>query len=1350
MFSKRYHLKLCITCDTIYIHSKMNETTLPPSPNWYLSNILACSFNGTVAWGARNTIVVVKSNQNEKALQYSIIQHAHKNRVTCIAFTPEFEEANNNLMASTGDDIIKVWDLETLSVVYNYSFETGKQAIGVDWSYKTPFLLYSASSDGYILSWNVHFNVTSIISLGKVAPTCISSCPHHSHLVAIGSKSGLVYIVNFEGKGTITYKLRGHDTEIVSLSWCPSERNVINGNHNKDLLLASGGKDRSIYIWKAGGDGRYETMISLPVNPIDTRQHRSKLNSTVGNWITIRWIEPKLLLASSLWGELISWDLSIMTKGKPTCKLIHACHSRGLFCIAHISNLQENLLEDWRIKNRHKIWTLAQDRRVICCTIEENNVDIEYDIYTQGGYIYCIAACPLDTSHIAFGVGDSMIRLWNLSEAHINSFDITILWQKIMGKIRAISWHPEKENLLAYATEEGRIGVFDTNGNKPPTLYRQYHRNTVYTIHWGPHPESKQHVLYSCAEGECVYYDPVKPNQEPTSIFKKDCTEFTWKPDFSCLTVGFENGSISFLNRKFELCGFAKFSSAMVHCLVWHPESTATDSTYSPLRNYLAVAFESPTIMVFDLSNFINHLTKLTDPAENDNEKKCEAYKVHEVVATLTGHVKNVVCLAWNPYISGQLISGSYDSTAQVWNVETQELIATYKGHTGPILCCMWSPLHSDYIITGSIDFTVQVWKVTCNNAITPPEVLHKNPVKKNKKNQIKTNKATDPSLNNGITELTNAISECSVSNVSQYPQKSKALSMKEVKKKKGERTPYFAKSTKIMNNKTHLLNSLINISKNVKYENENIEQHQDTYYMQPLLFSSKDNFMSFLTTDKNAHIEERRHNVVTEMDVWCDNLKQNLDEAAKENRLNDFLVSLSASLSMKTWKEMCELYAYQLINEGNPYKAVSYLLCIHKTYKAIEVFQNVNLHKEAYALARCKLEPDDPILIDILQNWAKYTAHVGCFEEAAYIYIKLGDFPNAVKYLALRKDANTLTTAAEIAVLCDDDNLSKSLAEEASIVALKNLQYDLVRDIITKFEHLKYREIHIIVFEELQKVIERNVTVETVQMWLNGELNDGVLRALETTCKDYYSYYNDLCQGNFCSTFEDEQMLWLAVSYNIALAIISPEKQQQLKHIVTALSNIAQFETLNRKNLKNQYNVLMEIIVKLDTKDPTNMESIYTKTDYPVSISLRAYLCYAFLNWLVDNIDEETVNVNIHVYINLIENLIEDVLNKQIVKQCSIKNEITKLERQVASALCKTPKDDINEENAELLVQKLNMLKIEKKQLLDEVVCVPNPVMVYSKANELGSKLLDETLKTKFLNVVSEAWTKATSEVKF
>ncbi|XP_076633112.1 gem nuclear organelle associated protein rigor mortis isoform X2 [Colletes latitarsis] len=1301
----------------------MNEVTLPPSPNWYLSNVLACSFDGTVAWGGRNVIVILKTDKNDKSLQYSIIKHAHKDRVTCLAFTPKFEQVTDNLIASVGDEnIIKIWNLKTLSIVYSHSLGAHKQTIGVDWSYKEPFVVYSASSDGCVLSWNAYFNSTSSILLGKIIPTCLSSCPHNPHLVAVGTKSGLVYILSFQGQGTIVYKLRGHDTEVVSLSWCPSEYNVISKNQKKELLLASGGKDRSIFIWKAGGDGRYEMTISLPTGPLDSKQHRSKLNTSVGTWIALCWVEPNLLLTSSSWGELLSWNLTTMVKGKPTCKMIHAHHSRGLFCIAHVPTIQTNVVENWRMKHRLQIWTLAQDRKVICCNIQEDNVEIEYNIFTQSGYVYCMAACPLDTSHIAFGAGDAMLRLWNLSEPHNTSFDITVLWQKIKGKIRTISWHPEKENLLAYATEEGRIGVFDTNGNKPPILYRQYHRNVVYSINWGPHPNNKQYVLYSCAEGELVFYDPAKHNEEPTSVLKKECTESSWKPDFSCLAVGFENGSISFLNRKFELRGYGKFSSVMVHCLVWHPESTATDSTYSPFKNYLAVAFKSTTIIILDLSNFMNHLTKLENYTENDIEKKCDSYKVHEVVATLVGHIHSVVCLAWSPYISGQLISGSYDHTTQVWNVETQELIATYTGHCGPVLCCMWSPLNPDYIITGSGDFTVRIWKVAANSAtLTQEEILQKS-TKKSKKEKIKTNKITNI--------LTENMSECSISNVSQTVQNSKTVSETKVEKKKGDRIPYFTKDPKTMNDKTYLLNSIINIVRNKQNENVDIEENQQDifHYMTPL-FSEKD-FMSFFTNKKCNHAEKNRHNVATEMDIWCDNLKQNLEEAAKEKRLNDFLISLSASLSMKTWKDMCELYAYQLVNEGNPHKAVSYLLCIHKTYKAIKVLQDANLYKEAYVLARCKLESDDPVLTDVLKNWATYDVRVGYFEEAAYIYAQLQDFSNTVKYLTRIKDSTTLMTAAEIALLCGDDILSKSLAEEAINAAMKNSEHNLVRSIITKFPYLKYREVHLLTLQELEKIIEKDVKLDTIQMWLTGELKYGLFQELKTICGDSSSYYNELHQ----------------ISYEIAMAITSIEKQQQLKHIVTALGAITQFEILHRKNLEDQCNFLIEIIIKLDAKSPLDEESIYTKIDYPVSISLRAYLCYALLNWLTDNVHEENMNnINMQISIVLIENLIEDVLNKRAVKYWSITNEINKLESQVVSDLCKI-QENKDEQYMESLVQELNILKTEKKQLLDELVCIPNPIMVYSKANELANKLLDETIQTKFQEIVSKAWTNATS----
>lgn len=95
----------------------MNEVTLPPSPNWYLSSILACASDGTVAWGARNSIVIAKAKDDSKKLGYSIIDRAHSARVTSIAFSPKNKEDSSYRLLSGGDDnIIKIWNLQDLSL----------------------------------------------------------------------------------------------------------------------------------------------------------------------------------------------------------------------------------------------------------------------------------------------------------------------------------------------------------------------------------------------------------------------------------------------------------------------------------------------------------------------------------------------------------------------------------------------------------------------------------------------------------------------------------------------------------------------------------------------------------------------------------------------------------------------------------------------------------------------------------------------------------------------------------------------------------------------------------------------------------------------------------------------------------------------------------------------------------------------------------------------------------------------------------------------------------------------------------------------------------------------------------
>lgn len=104
---------------------------------------------------------------------------------------------------------------------------------------------------------------------------------------------------------------------------------------------------RTVFIWRAGGDGRYETTISIPNMPFPNSCHKGKLGTTTGTWIAVCWVEPKVLLTSSLWGELLSWDLST-SKNNPN--LFHTYHSRGLFCIAPVPK-NDKISDNWRTKS---------------------------------------------------------------------------------------------------------------------------------------------------------------------------------------------------------------------------------------------------------------------------------------------------------------------------------------------------------------------------------------------------------------------------------------------------------------------------------------------------------------------------------------------------------------------------------------------------------------------------------------------------------------------------------------------------------------------------------------------------------------------------------------------------------------------------------------------------------------------------------------------------------------------------------------------------------------------------------------------------------------------------------------
>jgi eukaryotic-like serine/threonine-protein kinase len=81
-----------------------------------------------------------------------------------------------------------------------------------------------------------------------------------------------------------------------------------------------------------------------------------------------------------------------------------------------------------------------------------------------------------------------------------------------------------------------------------------------------------------------------------------------------------------------------------------------------------------------------------------------------QLINTYRGHNAPITGLAWSPD-SKHVASGSYDSTVQLWNPDTDQTLAIYRRDVGSVNALSWSP-NGNYIASADYTHTVQVWNV--------------------------------------------------------------------------------------------------------------------------------------------------------------------------------------------------------------------------------------------------------------------------------------------------------------------------------------------------------------------------------------------------------------------------------------------------------------------------------------------------------------------------------------------------------------------------------------------------------------------------------------------------------------
>lgn len=92
--------------------------------------------------------------------------------------------------------------------------------------------------------------------------------------------------------------------------------------------------------------------------------------------------------------------------------------------------------------------------------------------------------------------------------------------------------------------------------------------------------------------------------------------------------------------------------------------------------------------------------------------------------AAIAGHGSTILCCQFAPNDSGRMCSGAGDSTARIWDCNTQTPYKTLSGHTNWVLCVSYSPCGT-MIATGSMDNTIRLWDAVTGAALGNPLLGH-------------------------------------------------------------------------------------------------------------------------------------------------------------------------------------------------------------------------------------------------------------------------------------------------------------------------------------------------------------------------------------------------------------------------------------------------------------------------------------------------------------------------------------------------------------------------------------------------------------------------------------------------
>ncbi|XP_024921222.1 gem-associated protein 5 isoform X2 [Cynoglossus semilaevis] len=1116
----------------------MFKRILPASPNWYSSRCSDVSSTGLLGVGAKNVIYLIQVSVSDCTVVGELL--GHRDLVSGFSFC--HHPAQTQLCASASHDgTIRFWDSDSRSFLKEHAAHQSS-VTAIDWSPLDKNLLVSGDEKGIMVCHWFHTGETCSFFPEPRTIFCLSCSPHTWSCVAVGYKDGMIILIDVSKKGHVTNRLRGHDDEIHSLAWCPQlgldalccppedgavTRGESPAEGRMESYLSSGSKDQTLRIWNSA-NGKAVLTLKLPY----LKRRGSAVDPSIKErlWLTVLWMKsrPGQVLSSCFSGELLHWDLNRSGKQRWT---VLGTSSEGQNHSRIVFNMSSVLLH-----NRELLVSTSMDREIKCWDL--SCLDCCWTLPTLGGFVYTLTFSPVGGANcLALGVGDNMIRVWNTLSTK-SQYETKTFWQGIKSKVTALAWHPKKEGTLAFGTDDGKVGIYEIFSNKPPQISSSYHRKTVYTLAWGPpvppvtSASGEKVSLYSCAgEGIIYQHDPTKLNTDASDIDQliretnniqhklPPHSDLCWKPDGKVLAVGNEDGSIDiYLSPRLRLLCSIQQHHKIINCLRWHPGHAPSAEVHA----LLASGSSNAVVFVHDLHSVLANRPEpppvLTEPFRK-----------------LAGHTAKITGLAWSPHHDAQLVSVSYDGTAQVWDVLQEVAVANYRGHMGYLLCVDWSPVDPDLVWTGGKDFTVQEWNVSEQEFSKPPkgkklvELKEKKKMKKNNKKSSAV-RGAEPEEEKVLTaqevsgdeeegDVSSAVSaSCETqrkTSSSSSSSSSAAAKIKEktdpvlLQQKKKPRSLFPLTSSLNHGVREKLLQDCVTLAKLQHWTHQDQDQdqdHQETFRdLNPVeqwrdpppqaarappttaadcvpgqgdlvhlgLFSDKAALQRMFTSEEDTHLEAGHFDCVVYLRLWSGDLQGALQLAADRGELSDHLLSLAPMAGFKTWQRTVDVYVQQLCRQQNFLKAASHLLSLNRVYEALELLKTHRFYREAVCLAKARLSESDPLLQQLYNCWAAALEKDGHFSSAAKCLLAAGATFDAAKVLSRKSDASSLQAAADVARICGEIALAQTLALRCSKELMVTQKWVAAQEVLRPYTALLVQQLILVVTELLTTTLE-------------------------------------------------------------------------------------------------------------------------------------------------------------------------------------------------------------------------------------------------------------------------------------